>query len=287
MNIRFFSFEQYHGKYGAGSTNIRVHQLIKYWEDAGIYKYGENPDVLIFQKVYCSPDYKFPAHFEKTKILDVCDPDWLTSNILIKETVDAVDAVTTSSDNLTNFIKQLTDKPVITIKDRFDIDELPKPKIHKEKAKSVVWFGYRHNAETLKPAIKLLQEMNLKLIVIAEDDPMAWQWLPRLEAEKFKAENYKFIHYNNETIYKDIQRGDFCILPIGTRPVDPFKSNNKTVKAILAGLPVATDAEELERFIEPLNRSKFIEENYAKYLEEYDVRKSISEYKALIKIIKN
>ena len=284
-NCRFMTFENFHGKRDIGSTYIRVHQLIKYWEEAELYLYGENPEVLIFQKVYCTPDYTFPAHFEGIKILDLCDADWLNGVTSIKETVDAVDAVTCSSDNLTNFIKQMTNKPVVTIKDRFDLAEIPKPKKHTKIAKTVVWFGYRHNAELLKPAMRTLSEMNLDLLVIADDDPLAWQWLLRHEAEKYRTKNYKYLKYTNETIYKDLQRADICLLPAGTRPIDHFKSNNKTVKAILAGLPVATNADELRQLIEPLNRSKYMEEHYKKTKEDFDVHKSIEELKQLIEQI--
>ena len=52
VDVRFMTFEQYHGKRNIGSTRIRVRNLLKHWKEADIYKYGENPDVLIFQKVY-------------------------------------------------------------------------------------------------------------------------------------------------------------------------------------------------------------------------------------------
>ena len=57
--VAFQTFESFHGKKNIGSTNIRVHQLIKHWEEAELYKYGQNPDVMIFQKVYWLPDYRF------------------------------------------------------------------------------------------------------------------------------------------------------------------------------------------------------------------------------------
>ncbi len=76
MNVRYITFENYHGKRNVGSTRLRVHNLIKYWLDAAIYKYSEQSDVMIYQKVYETMDYRFPSHFEGTQILDICDPDW-------------------------------------------------------------------------------------------------------------------------------------------------------------------------------------------------------------------
>ena len=58
MNIKFFTFEKMHGKKNIGSTRIRVTNLLKYWPEASIYKYGEKPDVMIFQKVYIQGEYR-------------------------------------------------------------------------------------------------------------------------------------------------------------------------------------------------------------------------------------
>ncbi len=283
MNIRFFTFSQFHNKVPpAGSTHIRVTQLLKYWPEAKLYEYGENPDVLIFQKVYVAQDYQFPVHFENLKILDLCDPDWLNGVTGIRETVDAVDAVTCSSQALVDFVKQMTDKPVIHIPDRFDLSPLPKPKRHIADAKTVVWFGYRHNAETLKYAMPLLNELGLDLVIISDDDPMAWQWIPGQAGDDYRHKHYKFLKYHEETIYQDLQRADFAVLPYGTRPIDPFKSNNKTVKAILAGLPVAHDAEEVRSYVHPGVRRDYMQAHYSETIKEYDVKRSVEQYQELI-----
>jgi hypothetical protein len=287
MNIRFFTFSQFHNKIpAAGSTHIRVTQLMKYWPESRLYRYGENPDVLIFQKVYVAQDYQFPVHFENTKILDICDPDWLPGIMGIKETVDAMDAVVVSSKGLQDFMKQLTDKPVVIIPDRFDISLVPKPKRHIEQAKTVTWFGYRHNAETLKYAMPLINELGLDLVCISDDDPLAWQWLPGEVGEEFRKTHYKYLKYREENIYHDLQRADFAILPYGVRPIDPYKSNNKTVKAILAGLPVAHDAEEVRGFLVAGVRRDYLEKHYNKTIREYDVKKSVQDYKDLIEKIR-
>lgn len=272
--IRFFTFSQFHNKNPvAGSTFIRVEQLIKYWKEAGLYTFGENPEALIFQKIYCSEDYKFPAHFKGIKILDICDPDWF-DGAPIKETIDAVDAIVTSTQNLADFIRQMTDKPIRVIPDRFDLELVPKPRTHHSEATTVTWFGYSHNAELLKPAINSIQKLNLKLLVIANEDP-GWKF-------HLKKDKYEFVKYNEETFYQDVQKADFAILPSGSRPQDRFKSNNKTVKAILAGLPVATNLEELESFMDARNRNSFMLKNYGIIRAEYDVKKSVEEYKMLI-----
>lgn len=287
MNARFLDFSRFHGKNPpTGSTNIRVHQLIKYWPEAGIYLYGEHPEVLIFQKVYIGPDYKFPAHYPGIKILDICDPDWLDGLTAIRETIDNMDAVVCSSEGLQNFLKQFTDKPVVVIKDRFDLDVIPAPKVHVGTAKTVVWFGYRHNAECLRYAMRTLAELDLNLLIVSDDDPFAWQWLPREDAEAFRTNRYRYIKYSEATVYQNLQEADICLLPSAERAIDKFKSDNKTAKAILAGLPVAHDGDKLRELLEESKRIEFIKENYSNYRTEYDVQKSVSEYKDLIAQIK-
>lgn len=274
--IRFFTFAQVHGKFPVpGSTQIRVNQLMKYWPNTALYKYGENPDVLIFQKVYTTADYKFPAHFQGIKILDICDPDWFSGQ-QVRETIDAMDAVVCPTMPLVEFLKQLTDKPVIQIKDRFDLEELPSPKSHSLPAKRVVWFGYRHNAITLKPALDMLVKHNINLTIIADDDPLMYTFAPSLK------EGYRYIKHTAD-IYADLQACDFALLPKGFRPEDRFKSENKTVKANLAGLPVANDIESFELFLDGKERQKWVDENYARIKDEYDVKRSVEEYQELIK----
>lgn len=276
--------EQFHAKQNVGSTKIRVHNLIKYWDDAELYKYGENPEILIFQKVYVGKDYKFPITFNGTKILDICDPDWL-EGVAIKETVDAMDAVVCPTKPLAEFIRQFTDKPVVVIKDRFDLTEFPKPKMHRGTAKTVVWFGYHHNASTLRLAVQSIERRGLKLKVIADQDPFAYRWA--YEPEKF-ADSYKYIKYDPMTIYKELQKADICVLPKMNRPQDKYKSENKTVIAQLCGIPVCTNADELESLMTAKARNLAVNTVYDKLRAEYDCLLSVKEYKELIdKIRKN
>lgn len=278
MIVRHFNFSQFHNKRPpAGSTFIRMLQMEKYWDELGQYKYGEDADVLIFQKVYCTSDYKFPAQYEKTTILDICDPDWLDGNA-VKETADGVDAITTPTEPIAEFIRQLTDKPIKVIPDRFDLSVIPKPKKHLGKAKLAVWFGYAHNAEAIRFAIKSLQIHGIKLLVISNEDPSAWRW-----ANDDYKKMYTYKKYKEETIYQELQKADFAILPKHIRPQDEFKSNNRTIKANLAGLPVVTDKESLELYIDGSERQKWVDEELDKIKLEYDIKNSIKDYKDLIK----
>lgn len=278
--VRFFDYSHFHGKSEAvGSTFIRVNQLIKYWPEAGLYKYGENPDALIFQKVFASPDYQFPIHFEGKKILDICDPMWL-EGFNVVETCNAMDAVTCPTETLATFIRQFHDN-VIVVPDRYDVDILPKPKQHKEIAKTVLWFGYSHNIDNLKPAIPLIEKLGLKLIIISNDDPMIVSWGMN-PGEHW----YTYLKYNEATIWEDIQQADFVVIPDGFRPVDPFKSNNRTIRANLCGLPVAKDSDEVMLYMGASERQGWLDSNYDKIREEYDVRESVKQYQNIIQNIR-
>lgn len=285
MTIRFITMEQFHNKSATGSGNIRVRNLLKYWPEADLYKYGEKPDVLIFQKVYVSESdaglYNFPVTYKGgIKILDLCDPDWMYPPYRLKATVDGVDALTCSSKAIAQFVQQITDKPVRVIKDRFDLTQFPEKKTHKGEAKDLVWFGYSHNSDVLRGIVFYAKKKGLKLTVVSNDDPQAWQFIGD---ESFR-DSYKYIKWSDNA-YEMIQRRDIAVLPKGSRPVDRFKSNNRTTVARLLGLPVATSPEDIERLMAAEERNKEVDKWYTKTQKAYDVQVSIEEYKTLIKEI--
>lgn len=281
--VAFFPFELYHGRKNVGSTGIRVHNLLKYWPEASTYKYGGKYDAIIFQKVYMAPDFRFHEMYKGIKILDICDPDWL-DGLMITQTINNVDAVTCPTEEIAKFIRQLTDKPVRVIPDRHDVAEVPKPKTHRGEAKRVVWFGYKQNSELLRFAVPYLELHGLYLTVISNEDPLANRWAndPELYMNK-----YTFTKYNASTIYEDLAKHDICLLPEGNRPQDRFKSNNKTTKAWLAGLPVANTAEDLKKFKSAEARNKEVETCYNEAIKNYDCKLSVKDMKDLIEELKH
>lgn len=281
--VRAFTFMQFHGKREMpGSTKIRIDNMVKYWDELDYYKYGENPDVMIFQKVYCTYDYKFPAKFEGITILDTCDTDWTqTPDIYIKETLDGVDGVVAPTEALAKLLRSMTKTPVKVIKDRFDLAEFPPPKQHRGRTKRAVWFGYAHNSTLLRYAVPSLESRGIDLVVISDEDPYAYKWAT--DPEKYQAK-YTYIKYNQETIYTDLQSADICVMPKGFRPQDQYKSDNKTVIAQLCGLPVVSSAEGIDAMMEAKDRDES-NSGYAILREEYDTMKSIEAYKAFIQEI--
>ncbi len=279
--ISFFTLEQFHGKYGVGSTRLRVHQLIKYWPQAEIYRYGTNPEALIFQKVYLSEDYRFPEHFEGIKILDICDPDW-TDGLLVAETARMVDGVTVPSEALAEFMRQLTDKPVRVIPDRHDLENFKGIKHHRGKIEKAVWFGYQQNAELLKYSIPTLERRGIHLTVISNEDPFVSRY-----AKDVDTFGYKFVKFDEKTLNDQLKQADICVLPIGGRPKDRFKSNNRTIIAQLNGLPVVSDVDMLDAMETPEARNKQAKECYNSAKKLYDVRLSVQEMKDFIEELKN
>jgi hypothetical protein len=258
--------------------------LIKYWDEAELYKFGENPDVMIWQKVYTTFDYKFQEHFKGIQILDICDPDFRDGpDVFIKDTLDTMDAVVVPTVNFQKFLQQMTDTPVRLIKDRFDLSEFPERKQHRGTAKTCVWFGYGHNAGALKFAVQSLERRGLDLIVVSDEDPTAYRWSQ--EPSEYQ-KKYKWVKYLHPEAYKEIQKADICILPDNIRPWDKFKSENKTIIAQLLGLPVAKDADQLDKLMTAEQRNKAIDTVYDKLKAEYDCQKSVQKYKELIDEIK-
>lgn len=289
--VKFFHFEKYHGKRNIGSTRIRVKNLLKHWPEADEYKFGDKAEVMIFQKVYVTGDtfrssaFDFIKHYQGIKILDVCDPDWLgssawTKGCLIKQTVDNVDAVVVPTEPLAKFIRQLTDKPVKVIPDRFVIESFPPLKQHTGDVKKAVWFGYAHNAEILKYAMHFIEKNNIHLTVISNEDPRCNTWA---EGEI----QYTYKKWEQPTAYDIIRQNDIAILPKGIRVVDKYKSNNRAIQSWLCGVPVCETDADVGKYQDPIERNKAALERYNEYRKEYDVRKSVEQYKELIDEIRN
>jgi len=270
-------FEQFHGKKDIGSSRIRGHWLVKYWKNAEIFKMGQKYDVVIYQKAY------FVEHaraFKGLKILDICDADFLHFGYRTKETINECDVITTSTEELKKAIQSFTDKPVVFIPDRMDLEFHREKKVHKGLAQSVVWFGYSQNFPLLDTTIPFLYRNNLKLIVISDRD-----YVPPVGFERLSLEN---IRWRLKTVNRNIIKGDIVINPRSSKSKWKYKSNNKTITSYLLNMPVAESPEDLKRFLKPEERIKEVEIKRKWAIENFDVRISVKEYHNLIcKLLKN
>ena len=251
-----------------GSSRIRGNAVMKYCPEIVEFQNGVEYGAVIYQKAFWKEHMQL---YKGIKIFDICDPVWLEGRP-ITEVIENVDAITCSTDALTKYLVQLTDKPVITIPDRVDPEEyFPTKEAHIGKARSVVWFGYSQNHVVLDQVLQSLKRLNLKLVVISD------------RAYRDADVNIK---WDVATVYKDIIEHDMVINPAFTKDLRfTFKSNNKTLSSWALKMPVANDAEQMERFLDPKEREKESSERYAEVVSKWHVKESGPQYLELIQSI--
>jgi len=277
MKVSIISWEKFNWRpFGSiGSSMIRARWLAQKWPEAKEWEHGDKFDAVILQKVYWMDLVK---DFNGIKILDMCDPDWMKSedtNCKLIEISQYIDAITCSTDELTNVIKKwITHIPVITIPDRLNLDYFTIKKKHTERAKSVVWFGYYHKAkEVLNYILPSLKKRDLSLYVVSNS-----QFYPDTDY----GVEINNIMWNPSTAFMDIQSGDFVINPSLPLRDLRFKSNNKTLQAWALGMPVVTQADDMDRFLDPIERQKEADNRWPEIKEKWDINLSIKQYQDLI-----
>jgi hypothetical protein len=260
-----------------GSSFLRATGVANNATDFEIWKHGKKYDNLIFQKVYWKEMLEI---FKGPKILDLCDPDWLNGELNITEIGALADAVTCSSKRLTDFTaKVFPDKIVRYVPDRLDFKIFPAPKSnHNKNVKKIVWFGFIHNAyETLSSFSSILKKYNLALTVIADH--------PYSRKDTILELKPRFIQYDQRTVYSLLQDHDIVLNPKSDKASYRYKSNNKSVISWKLGLPVAESVNELMRFFELDERKMETETRQQLVNQEYNITKSIDQYKSIFKEI--
>jgi hypothetical protein len=260
----------------SGSTFLRVDRLVA--NDSGFEKYihGKKYDSLIFQKAYWREMMKM---FDGPKILDICDPDWFNihCDYHVTETGRLADAITCSSERLTNLAKNIfPDKIVVHIPDRLDFNLFPPVrKEHRGTARKAVWFGFIHNAfETLHQLIPAIREYRLHLHIIADR--------PYTKDDEVLKLNPEYIRYNRDTVYEYLQQADIVLNPESGKAFYKYKSDNKSVIAWKLGLPVAVTPEDIARLLDPGERNKEVALKQPFVAQEYPISKSVEQYRRII-----
>ena len=265
-------------KDSVGSSRIRGTWLTKYWPEAEIFQIGKKYDAVIFQKAYFE---RYMKEYDGIKILDICDPDWLDGRP-IKACVELCDAVTCSSVALKEFLESITDKPVHYIPDRMDLDYYPKQKIHKGRARSVVWFGYSNNHKLIDSCLFTLARLGLSLTVISDHPYMPPANVQGIDNDWIN-ENLTNIKYDQDTVNHEIlESGDIVINPKIEDGRFKYKSDNKTYTAWALGIPVATNSDELEALVEEEARIKEADKRLAEIKKFYHTQLSVDQYKEII-----
>jgi len=268
MRISMITMEQFDNRRpnSVGSSRIRGNWVMKYCREIEPFKLAEKYDAIIYQKAYWKEHMEM---FKGIKIFDICDPDWLEGRP-ITEVFDLVDAVTVPTKPLQDYLTQLTDKPVVLIPDRIDPDaHFPIKTEHSGKLRTVVWFGYSQNQKVLEPVVNVLQQYNLQLVVISD------RAYPQADVN---------IIYKYETINEDITKYDAVVLPnIGSENFRfSMKSNNKVLTSWALGMPVITEVDDIQRFMDAEARKKESELKLDEVIHNWHVRDSGREYLELI-----
>jgi len=276
MDIKIITFARRHGRDigSIGSSVIRGQWIVKYWPEASLWSEGQKSDVLIFQKVYWQ---EMMACYPGIKILDLCDPDWLSGDLEIRKISKMVDAITCCSPGIYGFVKKISMAPVYLIPDRVDLDFAGGyKKEHIGKAKSVIWFGYSHNFRAVLPQIMpSLVRMGLDLVVVSNEDFIPiMDYGVRIDNRKFSWETAKY----------DLTFGDIIInpQPFQQEPRYKYKSINKTLIAWALGMPVADTLDDLKRFLDADERKKEVALRESELKEKWDIKISVEEFKKII-----
>ena len=268
--VGFMLFEAYLQRKNIGSSRIRGHWLIDQMPEAEAFVQGKEYETVIFQKVYWK---EMARAFKGKKILDICDPDWL-DGFEIVSFLKEMDAVTVPTQALKDSIQKFTTLPIFLIPDRVNMKDMLPPKQHEGKATKVAWFGYSHNTEVLDAALMNIRKLGLTLKIVSDG---------AYATSECKVENVK---WDPMTWQEEIQDADFCLLPEKLSGRALFKSPNKTHQSWALGLPVAKTLQDLERFMDPLERQKEAEEKFKWMQENGDVTKSVEEMREVIESIK-
>jgi len=272
--VKILTFEKFHGrsKGAVGSSILRGDWVINNWDKASVWTNGAYADVMIYQKAYWLYHMQ---DFKGIKILDMCDPDWMREDIKLAHVAKYLDAITCSTDALTDAVKGMVDIPVITIPDRLDMNQFPvDKKIHENQATTVCWFGYLHNAEVvLNMILPSLEKNGLNLVVVSDKD-----FHPSMSCG-IEITN---IRYNIANAYEHIRDCDFVVNPHFGEKNFKYKSNNKTLVSWALGNPVADTVEDLKRFIDPNERNKEVEIRSKEIQEKWIMKISIEQYEQLI-----
>ena len=277
-NIGFITFEKFHGREDIGSSRIRARWLCNHWPEAEVARIGQNYSVIVFQKAYW---LEYAQLFKGLKILDMCDADFKHWGYRIKEMIEECQAVVTSTVPLAEYMRKLTDKPVVYIPDRIDLNSLgsrQKSHVGQGDTKIVAWYGYAENYPMLDASIGALAQLRIGNLIVISSRRSPYMLPPSMEG-KINLINYP---WTEATAMDDLMRADVVINPQISTGRWKYKSNNKTILAWALGIPVAHTKDELAQLMTEEQRIAEAKLRFAEVKNKYDIRQSVAEYKQLI-----
>ena len=264
----------------AGSSRIRAHWPLRYWEEAELFTMGRKYRTVIFQKVYW---LEYARRFDGLRILDVCDPDfldWRAGQAMI-QMMNECDAVTASTARLVSSLERYTATPVRCVPDRLDIESFSryekKNHMGRGRTRIVAWYGYGRNLPMLESMLNAVRECGIQELIVISDRP-DFQ-LPVEAARYITVENHR---WDLDSVNRHLLTADVVLNPQVEYGRWKYKSDNKSAAAWALGLPVAHNAAELVALMSEEARIKEAEDRLRFVADNYDVRRSVSEYRALI-----
>lgn len=242
------------------SVRIRSRWPIKYLNKTDKYEAVEyNPvmnlnrfDVVVFQKTYIRDFFRDEASkLTCLTVFDLCDPEWLTHDEATTQKLldmfEYVDVITVPIVPLADWVSEQTKTPVVVIPDRQDMEFHDKTKrweITPEKPR-YVWYGMKGNIPNIMKFKKYLIGHELLVISDASEDDF-------FEESDI---NVLLKKWDLNTVNENIIKGDIVINPKDeSNPVNRYKSNNKTTKAMALGMPVAETENELKNILKNLDK---------------------------------
>lgn len=246
----------------------------------------EDSETVVFQKRQEPIDYERARRLksEGRKIIyDLTDPMWLFNPPGTRAMMTVADCITTSNAGLAIQIADMPEaagKEVVCIPDRMPPSFHPTVAEHGERERLVfVWFGAGNNRWTIASGLQLLgflaYHVPLELRVI-DDHPEI-----KLAQEDMPHGNIEMVTWKLETFHANLVSADIAFLPPHPGPWGMMKSNNKTVTAWWAGLPVVDgwDLDDMRTLALDADKRAEVGRDNRKAAEDlYDIKDSVQEW---------
>jgi len=289
MKIGILTFEDFHGRKNIGSSRIRGKWLAENWGGyCEIAKIGKKYDVLIYQKVYW---IEYAELIKKQnpdciQILDICDADFLHWGYRIREMIDLMDGVSTSTPKLSEYFVKLYEpgeKQIWCIPDRMNLSEFgDKKKNHSGPTKIVGWFGYSENFSMLNSTVNSLIKLGIRELIVIANKGNPYFLPPGINENRILLTNFP---WTSNSVNGDLLKCDVILNPQLNSGKWGYKSNNKTLTAWALGLPVAHNKGELINLMTEKQRKEEAGKRYKEIRELWNIKQSVKEWKEFINVL--
>ncbi len=290
------------------SSRIRGHYLSKYWDECDDCFYPEeflqyegdffNPinqmkvlrgyNVVILNKTYEHKLAKLLQENNQIVIIDMCDPDHLSSHSSKQRKSDCLktmkyaDLIVVNSEELKKSVREVYKSQIEIIPDRIDLDSCqPQKEKHNETFRKIVWYGYSENLRVLEPYLKDIVDMGLEITIISDK---FFENFFLVGCKHDPKELITFQVWRPERINKQIINRDAVFIGKDPDPyLSKFKSDNRANLGYALGMPVAFDIKDLKSFWNCYAREYNAKKGQYRVRRYFDIRHSVSAYNKIIK----